>query len=123
MPFLAKALLDNRKRFERRAAEIEEKLFELNHTPAVTRPREGYACSISGGVVPALTEDVRAQEMAVGHVADFAGRALSILPCEWRSFTSDRLKRDGRPEICDRGCLRSAARRGPPSVCGSRGYS
>ena len=44
MPFLVKALLDNRKRYEARAAQIgEERLFqEEPRAQGYLRPREGY---------------------------------------------------------------------------------
>jgi len=65
MPFLAKALLDNRKRFERRAAEMgEEKLFELEpKARGYLRPRQGYRLfDQREELCRRLTEDVRANQ-------------------------------------------------------------
>jgi deoxyhypusine synthase len=65
MPFLAKALLDNRKRFERQAAEMgEEKLFELEpKARGYLRPREGYRLfDQREELCRRLTEDVRANK-------------------------------------------------------------
>jgi deoxyhypusine synthase len=63
MPFLVKALLDNRKRYEARAAEIgQDRLFE--EEPAARgylRPREGYRLfSQRDELCRRLTEDVKA---------------------------------------------------------------
>jgi deoxyhypusine synthase len=65
MPFLAKALLDNRKRFERQAAEMgQEKLFELEpKARGYLRPREGYRLfDQREELCGRLTEDVRANK-------------------------------------------------------------
>jgi deoxyhypusine synthase len=65
MPFLAKALLDNRKRFERQAAEMgEEKLFELEpKARGYLRAREGYRLfDQREELCRRLTEDVRANK-------------------------------------------------------------
>jgi deoxyhypusine synthase len=65
MPFLAKALLDNRKRFERQAAEMgEEKLFELEpKARGYLRPRDGYRLfDRREELCRRLTEDVRANK-------------------------------------------------------------
>jgi deoxyhypusine synthase len=65
MPFLAKALLDNRKRFERQAAEMgEEKLFELEpKARGYLRPRQGYRLfDQREELCRRLTEDVRANQ-------------------------------------------------------------
>jgi deoxyhypusine synthase len=65
MPFLAKALLDNRKRLERQAAEMgEEKLFELEpKARGYLRPREGYRLfDQREELCRRLTEDVRAND-------------------------------------------------------------
>ena len=65
MPFLAKALLDNRKRYERRAEEMgEEKLFELEpKARGYLRPREGYRLfDQREELCRRLTEDVRANK-------------------------------------------------------------
>ena len=65
MPFLAKALLDNRKRFERQAAEMgEEKLFELEpKARGYLRPRQGYRLfDQRAELCRRLTEDVRANK-------------------------------------------------------------
>jgi deoxyhypusine synthase len=65
MPFLAKALLDNRKRFERQAVEMgEEKLFELEpKARGYLRPREGYRLfDRREELCRRLTEDVRANK-------------------------------------------------------------
>jgi deoxyhypusine synthase len=65
MPFVAKALLDNRTRYQRQAAEMgEEKLFE--HEPKARgylRPREGYRLfDRREELCRRLTEDVRANQ-------------------------------------------------------------
>ena len=65
MPFLVKALLDNRKRYAEQAAEIgEEKLFE--RTPEARgylRPRGGYRLfEQREELVRRLTEDVKANK-------------------------------------------------------------
>jgi len=65
MPFLAKALLDNRKRFERKAEEMgEEKLFELEpKARGYLRPREGYRLfDQREELCGRLTDDVRANK-------------------------------------------------------------
>jgi deoxyhypusine synthase len=65
MPFLAKALLDNRKRFQRQADEMgEEKLFELEpRARGYLRPREGYRLfDQREELCRRLTEDVRANK-------------------------------------------------------------
>jgi len=65
MPFLAKALLDNRKRFERLAAEMgEERLFELEpKARGYLRAREGYRLfDRREELCRRLTEDVRANK-------------------------------------------------------------
>ncbi len=65
MPFLAKALLDNRKRFERQAEKMgEEKLFELEpKARGYLRPREGYRLfDQREELCRRLTEDVRANK-------------------------------------------------------------
>ena len=65
MPFLAKALLDNRKRYERQAAEMgEEKLFELEpKARGYLRAREGYRLfDQREELCRRLTEDVRANK-------------------------------------------------------------
>jgi len=63
MPFLVKALLDNRKRYEREASQIgEEKLFELQpKARGYLRPREGYRLfDQREALCGLLTEAVRA---------------------------------------------------------------
>ena len=65
MPFLAKALLDNRKRYERQAEEMgEEKLFELEpKARGYLRPREGYRLfDQREELCGRLTDDVRANK-------------------------------------------------------------
>jgi len=65
MPFLAKALLDNRKRYQRQAEEMgEEKLFELEpRARGYLRPREGYRLfDQREELCRRLTEDVRANK-------------------------------------------------------------
>jgi len=65
MPFLAKALLDNRKRFERQAAKMgEEKLFDLEpKARGYLRPREGYRLfDQREQLCGLLTADVRANK-------------------------------------------------------------
>ena len=65
MPFLAKALLDNRKRFERQAAEMgEEKLFAIEpKARGYLRPRQGYRLfDQREQLCRRLTEDVRANK-------------------------------------------------------------
>jgi len=65
MPFLAKALLDNRKRFEGQAEEMgEEKLYELEpKARGYLRPREGYRLfDQREELCRRLTEDVRANK-------------------------------------------------------------
>ena len=63
MPFLVKALLDNRARYERLAAEAgEDELFAREpHARGYLRPREGYRLFAQREeLVRRLTEDVRA---------------------------------------------------------------
>jgi deoxyhypusine synthase len=65
MPFLVKALLDNRKRYQHQAAEMgEEKLFELEpKARGYLRPREGYRLfDQREELCRRLTEDVRANK-------------------------------------------------------------
>jgi deoxyhypusine synthase len=65
MPFLAKALLDNRKRYERQAAEMgAEKLFETEpKARGYLRPRDGYRLfDQREELCRRLTEDVRANK-------------------------------------------------------------
>src|SRR5579864_5027982 len=69
MPSVARSLLDNRKRYERRAAEMsEEKLFEiepkaLGYLSGYLRPREGYRLfDQRQELCRWLTEDVRANK-------------------------------------------------------------
>ena len=65
MPFLVKALLDNRKRYAEQAAEIgEEKLFdETPQARGYLRPRAGYRLfDQREELVRRLTEDVRANK-------------------------------------------------------------
>jgi deoxyhypusine synthase len=65
MPFLVKALLDNRKRYERQAAEIgEDQLFDREpKARGYLRPREGYRLfEQRDELCRRLTEDVRANK-------------------------------------------------------------
>lgn len=69
MPFLVKALLENRKRYQRQAAEMgEEKLFEVEpkargYLSGYLRPREGYRLfDQREELCRRLTEDVRANK-------------------------------------------------------------
>jgi deoxyhypusine synthase len=63
MPFLVKALLDNRERYAQRAAEIgEEALFkESPQAAGYLRPREGYRLfDLREGLIDKLFEGVKA---------------------------------------------------------------